>query len=581
MNSIGLENIFRILMNQMTIPLLTCLALASIGVCQETYQEKSFGTIHVKDFGAIPGDGQCDSVAIQEAIDFATTNSVGQISFDAGQYDLKIGTEKNAESGSCYLLIQNAMDRLKLQGEVDKVGRPATWLVRENPCNDKELPSILITYRCKGITLENLGFDNSPYYYSAGKVVESGKGALVVDILPGHPVVDGMESFQMGIYDLEKRELLDGKLSFRSEGKWRKTSGSSDRRMKLMSNKASQSAEPGDCLFWFFTNYGGKQVFFDETQDLILRNLWTPSSSGMVFYFRYCRNIFIDRVAIKPDEDRIVTAPRDGLHFRECSGLININNLEIEGTCDDGINVHGQFYRVGKRSEESSLRIRALNESSFPLKPGSKIGFFDGPAIRHFGTIQASEFIEETSDHIVQFAEPLPGWIKKGHECVPYATLPACVSITDSTFRNISTCGIIIKSDNTTVSDCHFHNIERLGVLVLCSFHNPAIGMMEPSAAKNVLIRDSLFDNCGREYRSGEMGGLAAIATDVGRRNGASIENVRIISNTFQNIPNNCINIMDARDVLISENRFIDLPEKKLVFVDEYSEEVSISNNSR
>ena len=104
--------------------------------------------------------------------------------------------------------------------------------------------------------------------------------------------------------------------------------------------------------------------------------------------------------------------------------------------------------------------------------------------------------------------------------------------------------------------------------------------MMEPSAARNVIIRNSTFDNCGRKIRGGGMGGLAALATDVGRRDGASIENVRIISNTFRNMKNNCINIMDARDVVITENRFEGIPTEKRIYVDDFSENVLIYNNS-
>jgi hypothetical protein len=299
----------------------------------------------------------------------------------------------------------------------------------------------------------------------------------------------------------------------------------------------------------------------------------------MAYYFYRCHNIMIENLNISPDTGRIVVSPRDGLHFNLCSGVIKMNNLVIDGTNDDGMNIHGEFFVVDQKSSSYNVAIKALRSYPYNLPTNSRVAFFDGATIRHFGTIRNSLFNPDSKLHSIEFAEPLPNWINSGTECVPYAMLPDSVTISNSIFKNIATCGIIIKSDNTTVENCVFENIERVAVFALCSFFDPTISMMEPTAANGVMIRNNSFDNCGRKPRAGGMGGLAAVATDIGRRYGASIRNVTIINNHFHNMKNNCINIMDADSVEITENTFVGIQPANQVFVDTFSRHVHIHNN--
>ena len=545
--------------------------------------EPKNGSIHVKDFGAIPDNGMCDAEAIRKAIAYAKDNNIAEIVFDAGRYDLKIGSDIELDSKNAYVVLNGISGGLKLTGQTDEKGNPSTVLVRENPCISgefEELPGIVFVNKSQGITLENLKFDNDPYYYSAGEVVETGEDYVVVEVLEGHPRVDGMDSWIIGSVNLENGEIVDGRISYRSVGKWEAVDGGLGRRMRLSSTRVADNVRVGAGLYWFFSKHGGEQIEFNKTEDIILRNLWSAGSSGMAYYFLYCRNILIETLSVRPEGNRVTTCPRDGLHLNMCSGYALINDYYCDGTNDDCINIHGQFFLVEEVLSDQSVRIKPLRESDEPLEIDTKVGFFDGAVIEHFGMITASEFEPSTQEYIVEFAGKLPSWIAAGTECVPYCFLSSYVRISNSTFTNTSTCGIIMKSDNTTIDNCRFYNIEKVAAFALCSFFDPKIGMMEASAADGVVIRNSTFDNCGRKARGGGMGGFTAIATDVGMRSGASIKNVSILNNTFRNMPNNCINIMDAKNVVITQNRFEEIPADRHVYVDEHSENVKIYDNS-
>jgi hypothetical protein len=559
--------------------LIFCLSFTSSCVRGSDSQKKNNNIIHVKDFGAVPDDGQCDAKALQQAIEYAAKEKSAIVILEKGRYDLKIANIEERENKKSHLWLVNIHLGLTLKGELDSSGVPLTALIRENPCSTDDLPPLMTVYQSSNISLQNLRFDNDPYYNSAGKVIEKTASHVIVEVLEGHPAVDGMESCLIGAYDLEKKRLREGKISYYSSGKWELLPGEGIPRMKLNSSVVAENTYIGDGLYWFFTTNGGRQIYFDDSKNLQLNNVWSSGSSGMAYYFYRCHNISIDNLNIRPDKGRIAVAPRDGVHFNLCSGQITMNNLVIDGTNDDGMNIHGEFFFVDQRSSNQSISIKALESYPYEIPSNSRIAFFDGAAIRHFGTIRNSLFNPDSNLHSIEFTEPLPDWIRTGTECVPYAMLPDSVSISNSLFKNIATCGIIIKSDNTTVDNCKFEDVERVAVFALCSFFDPSIGMMEPSAANGVIIRNNSFNNCGRKLRAGGMGGLAAVATDIGRRDGASIRNVTIINNHFHNMENNCINIMDADGVEITENTFVDIPHERHVFVDTFSRNVRIHNN--
>ena len=62
-----------------------------------------------------------------------------------------------------------------------------------------------------------------------------------------------MESWIIGSVNLENGEMIDGRINFRSLGKWESVTGGSGRRMKLSSSEVANSVSVGEGLYWFFS----------------------------------------------------------------------------------------------------------------------------------------------------------------------------------------------------------------------------------------------------------------------------------------------------------------------------------------
>ena len=166
-------------------------------------------SIHVNDFGAIPGDGNDDTAAIQAAFEKAKEGGVREIVLDAGRYDI----EALAADGRHLCLAETR--GLTLRGQVDADGRPATSLVRKHGArNKKEPPNLLKCTGCENLRVENLRFGNDPLYCSAGRILSLEGGVIEVEVLPDHPCTDGMICAYLGVFEEIGRASCRERVSF-------------------------------------------------------------------------------------------------------------------------------------------------------------------------------------------------------------------------------------------------------------------------------------------------------------------------------------------------------------------------------
>ncbi len=179
--------------------------------------------IHVKKFGAMPGDGMDDSKAILAAIEYARSNGMHSVQFDAGVYDFKgLAGWETSERGkrSCYISLQDIHD-LAITGAVDELGKAATFWIKDNDLKEGQ-PMMLSVDHGSNVTVRNIVLDLAPYYYSAGRVISVQEDEVTIEVLPGHPLVDGQKAYIMGLYDLEARKAKVLRLTWDSDlPQWR------------------------------------------------------------------------------------------------------------------------------------------------------------------------------------------------------------------------------------------------------------------------------------------------------------------------------------------------------------------------
>ena len=85
-----------------------------------------------------------------------------------------------------------------------------------------------------------------------------------------------------------------------------------------------------------------------ECRNVGIVNYRILNGTGMGIFPFHCENILIDGFKVFCDErsPSIIGNSADAIHAFSCSGDFTVRNSVVEGTIDDALNVHGNFYQV-------------------------------------------------------------------------------------------------------------------------------------------------------------------------------------------------------------------------------------------
>lgn len=442
-------------MIRLLLTLLSSFLLITAGLSQQTGLNE-LTKISVADFGAIPNDGKDDSKAILEAIEKARTEGISKVSFEAGKYEFKgiPGWEKTERKRSCYITIQDMTD-LELCGVTDDRGMPATFWVKDNDLRECQ-PMILSIQQSANVTLRNISVDMAPYYYSAGKILAVKGDEITIEVLEGHPRIDGQKAYIMGLYDFGTRKARVVRLTWDSDlPQWKVTGDNKSRKMTTTFPALAQSCRIGDGVFWFQGNYTGSMLNFRNIKGLLLENVHILNGHGFPITCNFCRDITYRNVSIRPEGNRIATACRDGFKIYCASGKVLMDEVHIEGCLgDDGQNIHGIWLAVLRKQGDKSL----VATTSMPcLTRGKAVVLLDDlfhPAW-HSRVDSCSQAGKEM---IITFADPVPDWVHEKTPIEPQEWLPDSLHIKNSVYRSTGRFGIYLKASNTLIEKCLFEN---------------------------------------------------------------------------------------------------------------------------
>lgn len=427
--------------------------------------------VNVDDFGAIPGDGICDAAAIQNAFDYAKKHKICKVVFGAGDYFLKerVHNQKKFEDSRflAHILISD-FPGLQIIGATDKDGRPLTRLVRYNPCtNQSNLGGHLQIDNCKGLSIKNIEFDNSPQYATAGRVSRISEDSLFVEIFEGLPIVDGMAAYCMNAWNLDTRELkhqpsltFGTKKEIDAKNAYWHTKDISSREMFLRSPQIASECEVGDGLSWHFGALTFFQLSINTSDDTVLENISMPNIAGFGIQTSGCKNVTGRDIEFRSRNNQLAVGPRDAFKIHMCDGIVDIDNMYVEGVRWDGQNVHGAFWVFQEKLSDYSFRASKKYNTIRPIENDS-VSFWTGS--KEDRNYLKSMKIEKQGDNSVtavfEVSEQLPDLLSDKTliasdrwDCDDYI-------LRNSTFRNIAGCGSIIKNKKVTLLNNDYENI--------------------------------------------------------------------------------------------------------------------------
>ncbi|MBQ7090425.1 MAG: hypothetical protein IJN82_04835 [Clostridia bacterium] len=120
-------------------------------------------------------------------------------------------------------------------------------------------------------------------------------------------------------------------------------------------------------------------------QNVRIENYRILNGCGMGLYAMYTENITVDRFLLYRDEQShgIVTNSADGIHFVACKGRIEVTDSIFEGTLDDAVNIHANYYQTVRGESNTLFAARSslsngLSAFSGAFQAGDEIAVYHG-----------------------------------------------------------------------------------------------------------------------------------------------------------------------------------------------------------
>lgn len=509
-------------------------------------------TIHVKDFHAVPDDGQDDAKGIQDALNYAKANNIRTVIFDSGRYDLQ---QLSATALNAYAGLSDYAE-LHLQGAVNADRTPATWLVKSNPQqNNTILPPHMRFDRCNNLVLENIGFNNNPQYATAGKVVEKDSAHVVVEVFNGLPAVNGMGCYTANIWDSATHMLKQKpSLTFVDDVAaqqlyWQLETQHSKNYMRMNNARFASRVAVGELISWHFGGQTMFQVALNNCNDLSLRNITMTNLAGFGMHTYACNNITAQQIVFRATGSQLAVGPRDAWKINSCNGIVAIDSMYVEGVRWDGQNVHSSFFQVKERLAFNKMRVwkRYTGWTNFL---NDSIGFWNGNQV--VNKMPVAWQPEPAGDGgiygVITMQDSLPGFVQAGTLITVYNWDIDEYRLTHSTFRNIAGCAGVIKCTKASLQQVTYDHIMYpalvLGTEIIT--HN------EATFPQDVTIRECSFNASGWEARIGKTG-LVAIGNS--GTDAMAIGTIELDHCSFSNASTG-INASGIKLLKITNNRF-------------------------
>lgn len=449
--------------------------------------------LEVTRFGAVPNDGQDDTVAFLAAFKEAQAKGEKRIVIPKGRYDLR--ADGNPARPDALFPI-TGMDGLMIDGqgaELMMTGKAA----------------IFAFANCQNVTVRGLTVDWTRPPFSEGTVIATAPRHFDVKVPDAYPVKGGEPVGAFMTYHPDTR-LPDGR-DLDVYGSVERTELLAPQVLRVHLNREIP-VPVGKLLVLRHQVYGGNSFGFYRCANVTVSNVTIHCAPGMGLVCGVSTNVTLQRfnVQIRPGSGRLMSATADATHFSGCKGTVLLEDCTFEGMGDDGANIKSGLYLIIRKRLDDHA-VLAQHNLKFPDLPdaGDTMEMVHTDTLSAFaaGTVRQAKLEPgEGNMHRVEFAEPLPAELREG-DLLGNASRVARLRMRRCTVRANRARGVLCQTRDALIENCTFQNCTSAGVLVLTE----AVYFYESIGTRNVIVRNNRFENCNRGAAAAEAA-LCALA---------------------------------------------------------------------
>lgn len=358
---------------------------------------------------------------------------------------------------------------------------------------------------CQNITIENFEFDFINPTVSEFKVIH--KTDEYMDIVPNdnYKIIDGKFRFDSDIGTETVTQVYLG------EDDYTKRINSLSWKPHPLSYQSKAEQKDGFVRIYiknkqfkegliyqiYCTKRDSAAFFLERSSGVTLKNCRIKFMHGMGVLAQLSENITITNCTFVPNKEknRTIMSFADIIHCSMCKGLIEITNSEFEGSCDDVINVHGNFFSIEK-IQNNEITVKYMHCQTFGIdafRKGDQIEIVNNKTFQKMWEGKVIDYkIEDEYTTIIKVDRPLSKKIKSGY-CVENITNSPDLHVDGIECRHIPTRGILCTTrGRVLIENSRFYKTYMSPIHVSCD----ASTWFESGCVRNITVRNNEFVEC-------------------------------------------------------------------------------------
>lgn len=514
---------------------------------------------NVKDYGAVPNDGQDDTKALREAVALCRAHEGSTLFIPAGTYLLrdvdamqleadaiggKMGANPESTIFSPYYPYAKGLDFSGAKG-VTIEAEGATLLC------DGWMEPVSLT-GCTDLTLRGLTIDYVHRALSEGTVAGIGDDYFDVQFRPDRTITDVIPITRVTLADPQiggmyrspfyypKRELLGNNL------------------VRLTVGRRIPDYLLGQPVAALHSMHFRPAILILNSTNTTLDGVTIHSQPGMGIVGFDSRDIFINRLRVAPADGYHFSTNTDATHFACCEGELVFDGCSFIGQGDDATNVHGYYHNV-EAADDGWLRLilHAPGYTHAQVADVPRVGdelelsLINTLAVQKVLKVTEVKHEEKATDVLVRVDGPMPEKLED-YYLFNITKLPR-LTFRNSLVQGNLARGVLVKTRGVLIEDNVFRGCSGTAI------HVGAEGWWcEGSHSTDVTIRRNTMINCGLGAGSQHGANGIAVVIDAPDTKGTRLHDGIVIRDNvvIGNGENGCgICVRNAKNVDVADNR--------------------------
>ena len=352
-----------------------------------------------------------------------------------------------------------------------------------------------------------------------------------------------------------------------------------------------KSASVGEKILLKHSLYSGAPMNFKECRRVLIEDITVLSTPGICCGIYPRSEDFTFRrfnVHLPYGSKQICSSQTDGIHIKGLVGKLVMEDCHFTDMGDDALNIHnkaGTIYEIDGNGIKMGIRTpkNSLDEKPPELLPeswaqkGDVIYAYDEKTLEKKGELTVTDFGIKDGFNYLNF-ENFTCELWRGMKLANSAYY-AQVEIKNCSVTGSRARGFLIQSQNVNVENCRFERTSSAGVLLACDIDY----WNEMGPVNNVVIKNNVFDNCGKNYNDLCAGGVVVDVNHSCRSAKKSDKqnvhhNIAISGNKFVNMKDSAIFANAVTGLTITENDFGKCASNKQEKLEDYRYDVVLFN---